>query len=85
LPYIFHFIKKIAKPLAFQLTDKRSAITKEACLAIQIMATVFKQDCFGEKLAGEEFVTENSLFKLMQVANNIMADHAHICMLTIID
>ena len=49
------------------------------------MATVFKQDCFGEKLAGEEFVTENSLFKLMQVANNIMADHAHVCMLTSIE
>jgi hypothetical protein len=40
MPSIYQFLAKIAEPLSQQLLDLRSAITKEVCKTISLMAEV---------------------------------------------
>jgi len=68
--------------LAVQLQDKRSALTREACQTILVLAHVFEDD-FGQ-IAADTFVNDLALFKLMQVANGVMAEQAHTCLLGIL-
>ena len=72
MPQLTQFLNKVSKPLATQLTDKRSAITKETTFAIQLIASVL-----GEEFApwaSDVFLSDLALYKLMQIANTVMAE-----------
>ena len=79
---IVGFVQRVSRPLAIQLQDKRSALTREACQAILVLAHVFEDD-FGP-IAADTFVNDQALFKLMQVTNGVMAEQAHTCLLGIL-
>ena len=51
--------------------DLRSTITKEACKTISLVAEVLETEF--EQIAGNVFVTSESLFKLMESGTTIMA------------
>lgn len=53
---IVGFVQRVSRPLAVQLQDKRSALTREACQTILVLAHVFEDD-FGQ-IAADTFVTE---------------------------
>ena len=60
----------------------RSTITKEACKTISLIAEVLGTEF--EQIAGNVFVTSESLFKLIESGTAIMAQHAHMSMLSIL-
>ena len=82
MPQIYGFLTKIAEPLSAQIFDLRSTITKEACKTVCLIAEVLESEF--EEQACKIFMTELSLFKLMEAANNVMAESAHLCVLSIL-
>mgnify|MGYP000108323032 CR=1 FL=1 len=82
MPQIYTFLAKVAEPLSQQLFDLRSTITKEACKAISLISEVLEAEF--ETVAANNFVTENSLFKLMESGTAVMAQHAHRCVLSVL-
>lgn len=82
MPQIYTFLAKIAEPLSLQLFDLRSTITKEACKTISLISEVLETEF--ETIAANYFVTEVSLFKLMESGTAVMAQHAHRCVLSIL-
>jgi hypothetical protein len=73
---------RLVSPLTQQLADLRSQITKEASKSISLMAQILQQDF--EPLA-PKFISKNSLYKLLNCANKIMAEHSHICIIAILN
>lgn len=83
MPQIYTFLSKVAEALASQLFDLRSTITKEACKTISLIAEVLQSEF--DLQAGNVFVTDISLFKLMESGNHMMAEHAHMCVVSILN
>jgi hypothetical protein len=79
---IYQFLGKITEPLSQQLFDLRSAITKETCKTISLISEILKNEF--ENQAANVFTTDVSLFKLMESGNHLMAEHAHMCFLSIL-
>mmetsp|Transcript_27729 Transcript_27729/g.42027 ORF Transcript_27729/g.42027 Transcript_27729/m.42027 type:complete len:160 (+) Transcript_27729:250-729(+) len=79
---ISQFLAKVVEPLSQQLFDLRSSITREACRTIALIAEVLQNDF--DSHAGNLFVTDISLFKLMESGNHLMAEHAHNCVVSIL-
>ncbi|CDW80330.1 clip-associated protein [Stylonychia lemnae] len=77
-----NFMSKLVAPLTFQLQDLRSQITKEASKGISLMAQVMQQNF--EPLA-HRFISKVSLFKLLNAAKHVLAEHSHICIIAIIN
>eukprot|EP00347_Sterkiella_histriomuscorum_P017130 403350553 len=69
-------------PLTMQLQDLRSQITKEASKGISLMAQILQQDF--EPLA-HKFISKNSLYKLLNAAKHVLAEHSHICIIAILN
>ena len=44
MPQIYQFLAKVSEPLAMQLFDLRSAITKEVCKTISLISEVLKNE-----------------------------------------
>ena len=82
MPQIYQFLAKIIEPLSIQLVDLRSAITKETCKTISLISEVLQNEF--ENQAANVFMTEVSLYKLMECGNHLMAEHAHFCVLSIL-
>ena len=55
---------------------------KEACKTVSLISEVLESEF--EVQAYQTFLTEQSLFKLMESANNMMIEHAHACVLSIL-
>lgn len=82
MPQIYTFLQTVSEPLSQQLFDLRSTIIKEACKTISLISEVLENEF--ELQAYLIFLTEQSLFKLMESANNVMAESAHLCTLSIV-
>ena len=79
---VYVFLAKVAEPLSQQLFDLRSQITKEACKTIQLIAEVLEKEF--EQQACSIFMTDLSLFKVMEGTNNVIVESAHNSVLAIL-
>ena len=81
MPQVYALINKIMEPLCNQLFDLRSIITKEACKTISMMAEILAEEFTAH---APYFLSGTCLFKLMESANSVMAEHAHYSVLSIV-
>ena len=65
---------KLSVALSNQMADKRSAIIRETSITIQVLA-----QAMGNAIEGifVKLMSQNSLLKLIQNTNKVIAEHAH--------
>ena len=56
------------------MTDKRSAIIRETSITIQVLAQALGSNFEGLLV---KLLSQNSLLKLIQNTNKVIAEHAH--------
>ena len=67
--------------LITQLFDLRSVITKEVCKTISLMAEILQAEFDSH---APMYLSGTCLFKLMESGNHVMAEHAHLAVLSIL-
>lgn len=65
---------KMSVALCNQMTDKRSAIIRETSITIQVLAQALGSNFEGLLV---KLLSQNSLLKLIQNTNKVIAEHAH--------
>jgi len=76
------FIKDLLPHICYQLTERRSALTKETCLAIAATAEAL----FTERMFFEECVPHflTALLKQLQITIKVISESAHRCILSML-
>ena len=81
MPQIYLFLNRVVDALITQLHDLRSVITKEVCKTISLMAEILQAEFDPH---APIYLSGTCLFKLMESGNHVVAEHAHLAVLSIL-